>query len=526
MFRVEVNIASGGGPVAFDDDGAWFEVPLSFSSTLARWEWGGDTAAQVITLPERFNSLDYPVARSLIYHEGALFYGTEDGWIYKVSTDGEELDAVELSTLDAGIVDLESDDDLLWALQDGGGVTALDADLQIIVDKSCLPAEGLAVLPEGGVIVSSGFAHCVIPRVGEPAVVSLDVEHHQTQAVSDRAVFAGSLWDATVNIADHISTPLGRVAFTELSTHEQMKIDRSDGVALEVVGDELWILGGGSDEAEADAPFKIYVTGSEGELIRTIDVGRRFYAMTQSESYVWLFAGTTEEHVEPVSATVRVSKLDGELTFFASLVDPSSPHVFDDEGAWFLATFRPPEEPEIQKLGRWDTSDPFQWSFVEIPEVPEAGEVTHIVQSSGLIHLGTSDGWVYRLSSEGRTGDGVQLADGDSPVLDLVKGEGLVWVLQENGVFSYVLPDLDVTELDVCEGATELLTISSGVIALNGLESCVLWGDGQIVLAQVTPSPWEVADTAFFNGHVWYATSYEADRISYLVTYEIPIVID
>lgn len=491
----------------FSDDGLWFSA--EGSETLWRFSF----EEKVVTeLPSsRAGSGELEVSQD------ALVTVSGTGWLYRVALDGSILKSVRLPNDDSPVVDLLADEDLLWVLQENGMVLLVTGDLATSVEGRCVGANHLAAISYGKVLAVHDFEACVLERELERR--SAGYANRGQADVVDSVVFAGQLWSATWYVADRISTPLTEVGGNLISTRERMRADKSNGVALEVVGDELWILGGGSEDSGADGPYAIYVTGVSGKLLRTIFLDRRFDQMTQSRSYVWLSLRTMDENLRTASTIVRVSKATNEVEVFFASAKPGGSLVFDDEGAWSAASHSYADGSMFHLLLSWETSDPSGLRSVELSGIPNDTEITHIAKGSGSIYVGTSAGWVYRVSSDGQMSDGVQLTVDSSPVLDLIADEGRNWVLQENGIVSFVRLGIEAIPMGICQGATELRTTVGGVIALNGLESCLL-GPGLSDSVRVIPSPWEVADTALVSDHVWYATYYDADSISFPLEYE------
>ncbi|MFV1991783.1 MAG: hypothetical protein ACC652_13715, partial [Acidimicrobiales bacterium] len=249
-----------------------------------------------------------------------------------------------------------------------------------------------------------------------------------------------------------------------ISTIDQMRaFDHSDGIALEVVGDELWILGNGFGNPVVNEPFRIYVTGADGQLLRTIDLGRHFNEMGQSDSYVWLLADGFKSEAAPRDPEiVRINKLTGEMEridwFYP--YEPLVLAVFSDDVFWFT-------EEDGTLLRKWTYSTRLTTANLGnddgILAVEVFQEMLMVAMGDGQMRLATLDG---QGGYSGLSGD-------ESPVIALESDGEVVWALHVDGhVLSYD-DNFEQGPIFQCRGATHLAAISGGgVVASNGFDFC------------------------------------------------------
>jgi hypothetical protein len=294
-------------------------------------------------------------------------------------------------------------------------------------------------------------------------------------------------------------------ATASISSQEQMALDHSDGIALEVVGDELWILGNGFGNPTVQPPFSIYVTGEQGKLLRTIDLGRHFGQMGQSASYVWLLADGTKSENPPVEPEViRINKRTGEVDrvdwFYP--YKPVAAAVYSDDGFWFTVEdgFR------VRK-----------WSFASMSLSTNFGNDDGIlaleVQGQSLI-MATGDGQMWLTSLDTQAGYSGLTRD-DSEVIAIESDGEVLWALRVDGHISSFDEELEEGNVYQCRGATHLAALpGGGVIASDGFNLCEVGVGGINFRSESETSQWPVDDTAVFGGQLWYATTSVAERIS------------
>lgn len=476
-----------GGPVngaVFTDDGFWFSV--EDGSFVEKWDFASNKIVDVASAPSALRPYDS--------REGFVYLGSEGGWLYRVREDGGTYEQRVMSADGLRVVDMVLSGDEVWALDEAGIVRTVRTNLKSTTQGRCIGATHLAALPGGGVLAIRDFETCEI-KIDERSTDFI-VSKGEWE-VHDSVVFAGQLWSATSYLADHVSTPIDVAAET---TQEQMAKDRSDGVALEVVGDELWILGSGVGDAAAGEPFSIYVTGAEGELLRTINVGRHFNAMGQSESYVWLLAdGTRSEVVALEPEVMRIAKDTGEIVRkpWSNIYGQVDSVAFSDNTLW--ATF-------ANGLAHY-------WSSTGSALVSSNvhGDGEQLLRHDGILYEAATS----RLS---RTDDfgrqGTMFFERDISVIDMAVSGDELWVLSEDGVISVADAGLELASKGRCTGATQLASLPGGsVVASAGSDFCVVGQDyGEPTTLE--PGIWPVSDTAVFSGRLWLATSFEAQSIS------------
>lgn len=507
--------------VAFTDEGFFWESGAGGGVQLDFWEMFPGVATRVTALPERYLSFDSPVIASIAVGQDSIFLGMKDGWILEVARNGESVDEIRSLGENIPVVDLLlGDDKVLWALQADGSITALDNDLDEIGAWGCPNAVGLVEVPEGYGLATGGFGHCIV-EIEEPGEVSVVLSTFFQPPAS--AFYFGQLWYANSYLDTRLTDRLD-YQFTYWfeqflpdsepaeTTHQQMNLDRSDGIALEVVGDELWVLGGGSAETENSGPFNIYVTGPDGELLRTIDVDHRYDGMVQSDSYVWLIGRNASS--DPAAQLSRISKSSESVEYFAMTVIPGSTYLFDDEGVWLGSGNTELGVGISSPLLRWDSATPDELEAVELPEAL-ANSSHPVITSMGLLddelYLGTIGGLIFRVGNESTPSTGLQVTSTTSPVVDMIVAGDAIWYLQQDGVLTAIGENQEIIQQVRCGRVRWLdVTPESGLIAFDVSEACESLVDGPLSVNWVFPDEPFSYDTAYFAGNLWRGTRYSA----------------